>query len=145
MTKIKLIAAFASVFMFISCSGNAQENTKKANSSVNKIEVIDFHSSHRCTTCKAIESGAEYTIQKYFATEVKEGKMTFLTVNVDDEKNSAMAENFEAAGTALFLNVIVNGKERHIDLTDLAFTYGNDKEQFSKELKLKLETELGKL
>lgn len=26
-----------------------------------KIEVIDFHSTHRCKTCNAIEANAEYT------------------------------------------------------------------------------------
>ena len=67
---------------------------------------------------------------------------TFQVINVDEKKNEKIAENFEASGTALFLNVIRNGKETQINLTDFAFMNGNDKETFSKELKSKIGTEL---
>ena len=53
-----------------------------------------------------------------------------------------IAEKFEASGTALILNVIKNGKEKQIDLTEFAFMEGNDKDAFSKELKTKIDTEL---
>ena len=53
-----------------------------------------------------------------------------------------IAEKFEAAGTSLFLNVIKNGKETKIDLTDFAFMKGKDKASFSDELKIKLNKEL---
>ena len=42
----------------------------------------------------------------------------------------------------LFLNVVKNGKETKINLTDFAFMNGNDQESFSKELKNKINTEL---
>ena len=41
-----------------------------------------------------------------------------------------------------FINVIQNGKEKHIDLTDFAFMKDNQKEQFAKELKLAIENEI---
>ena len=37
---------------------------------------------------------------------------------MDEEENFKLAEKFEATGTALFLNVIVDGKETKIDLTE---------------------------
>ena len=57
-------------------------------------------------------------------------------------RNEEMEIKFEAAGTALFLNVIKDGKEKHIDLTDFAFMNGNDQTVFSKELKALIDTEL---
>ena len=68
--------------------------------------------------------------------------MINLTINVDDDKNYDMAEKYEATGTALFLNVIKEGKETHIDLTDFAFMEGKDQATFSEQLKEKIEKEL---
>ncbi len=127
-----------------SCNGQNNKTTA-SNQATSKIEVIDFYGTHRCVTCKAIEANAKYTVDTYFAAEKKNGTVVFKTINVDDDKNYKIAEQFEASGTALFLNVIKNGKETHIDLTDFAFMKGKDKASFSKELKAKIETELKKL
>jgi len=108
----------------------------------NKIEVIDFHSTNRCMTCNAIEANTKYTLEKYFADELKSGEITFQTINIDEKENYAMAEKFEAAGTSLFLNVIKSGKETQINLTNFAFMKGKDKLNFSKELKSKVNKQL---
>ena len=60
----------------------------------------------------------------------------------DDQKNEKIAEKFEASGTSLIINVIKNGKEKQINLTEFAFMNGNDQATFSKELKAKIDTEL---
>ncbi|WP_317173922.1 nitrophenyl compound nitroreductase subunit ArsF family protein [Tenacibaculum piscium] len=106
------------------------------------MEVLDFHSTHRCMTCNAIEANTKYTLNTYFAKELKENKITFQVINVDEKKNEKIAEKFEASGTSLILNVIKNGKETQINLTDFAFMNGNDQEAFSKELKDKINAEL---
>ena len=113
--------------------------------SENKIEVIDFHSTHRCMTCNAIESHTKYALDLYFPEELKNEKITFQTVNVDEEKNVEIAEKFQATGTSLFLNVIVDGKETQVDLTDFAFMEASDESVFVEKLKTKLETELAKI
>lgn len=128
----------------VSCEGEAQSD-KSTTIAGNRIEVIDFYGAHRCVTCEAIEASAKYTVDTYFADEQKKGIVVFKTVDVDDDKNYDMAEAFEAAGTALFLNVVKNGVETHIDLTDFGFSKGKNQEVFSEELKIKIEAELKKL
>jgi len=145
MKQFKFITVLAIILMLLSCIGQDKSKTIAANQSTSKIEVIDFHSTHRCMTCKAIEANTSYTLNTYFANELKKGKITFQVINVDKEENEAIAEKFEAAGTALFLNVVANGKESKIDLTDFAFMKGNEQKEFSNELKSKLDTELKKL
>lgn len=110
-----------------------------------KIEVIDFHSTHRCITCNAIELHTRYTLKKFFSDELKSGKITFQVINIDKEKNYKVAEKFEASGTSLFLNVISNGKERQVNLTDFAFMKGRQKDVFMDELKTTIEKELNTL
>ncbi len=139
---IKFFTVLAIGLILLACNGQDKNKTASLNSNISKIEVLDFHSTHRCMTCNAIEANARYTLDTYFSEEVKKGKITLQVVNVDLKENEAIAEKFEASGTSLFLNVIKNGKETKLDLTEFAFMNGNDQEAFSKELKAKIETEL---
>ena len=142
MKTIKFLTVLAISLIFTSCNGQDKSKTISSNDSSSKIEVIDFYGTHRCVTCKAIEASAKYTVDTYFADEQKKGTVVFKTVNVDEKENEKIAKRFEAAGTALFLNVIKDGKEKHIDLTDFGFSKGRNQEAFSKELKAKIDTEL---
>lgn len=113
--------------------------------SVNKIEVIDFHSTHRCITCKAIESNTKLVLETNFEKELKDGTISFQVVNVDDENNYKLAEKFQATGTGLFLNVISNGEEKQIDLTQFGFMYGKNTDEFTKRLTSRIEKQLSKI
>jgi len=142
--KMKYLKFLSIAFLavFTACQGQDNSKTITTTDVSTKIEVIDFYGAHRCVTCEAIEANAKYTVETYFQDEVEAGKVEFKTVNVDDETNYDIAERFEAAGTALFINVIKDGKEQHIDLTNFAFAKGRDKEAFSAELKEKIDAQL---
>lgn len=140
---IKFIAVLTMGLMLSACNGQTKKSTHpKTVASVSKVEVIGFHSTNRCMTCNAIEANTKYTLDTYFSEEMKANKITFQSINVDEKKNTQMAEKFEAAGTSLFLNVIKNGKEKNINLTNFAFMKGRDQATFSKELKAKIDSEL---
>lgn len=142
MNTFKIFTVLIFSLILTSCNGQTKSKSQTTNQSITKIEVLNFHSTHRCKTCNAIEANTKYTLSTYFSKELKEKKITNQVINVDEKKNEKLAEKFEAAGTALILNVVKNGKETKIDLTDFAFMKGNDKEAFSKELKAKIEKEL---
>ena len=145
MKQIKFLSILAFSLMLASCNGQTKSKTSTTTQSTSKIEVIDFHSTHRCMTCKAIEANTKFTLDKYFSKDVKDGNITFQVINVDEKENEKLAEKFEASGTALFLNVIKDGQEKQIDLTEFAFMEGNDQDTFSKQLKVKIENELKSL
>ncbi len=130
-----------SIFLF-SFIGKSQNKTTENQVKQNSIEVYDFHTTNRCVTCKAIEANTKYTLDTYFQEEVKNGTITLKVVNIDEEENYALAEKFQASGTSLFFNIISSGKEKQIDLTGFAFSYGKDKKLFSNKLKRKLEKQL---
>lgn len=139
-SKLFSILAFS---LFLLTANLKAQNANKT--MTDKIEVIDFHSTHRCITCNAIELHTRYTLKKFFSDELKSGKITFQVINIDKEKNYKVAEKFEASGTSLFLNVISNGKERQVNLTDFAFMKGRQKDVFMDELKTTIEKELNTL
>lgn len=91
------------------------------------IEVIQFHSGHRCVTCIKIEKLTRATLAKSYPA------VTFTLVNVDDRKNEKKAQQFEASGTALFLYNPKTGKKK--DLTEFAFLKAGNESAFDAELK----------
>ncbi|RED42224.1 hypothetical protein DFQ10_109119 [Winogradskyella eximia] len=139
---IKILVVLTVGLLLTACNGKNKSETQNLDQAISKIEVLDFHSTHRCMTCNAIETNTKFTLDTYFSDEMKADKITFQVINVDEKENEQIAEKFEASGTALILNVIKNGKETKIDLTEFAFMNGNDQDVFSKELKTKIDTEL---
>jgi hypothetical protein len=126
-----LSLAMLILLVFTACNSEAQ-NTKKAPpaSTNSTIEVIQFHSEHRCMTCNKIESLTRETLTSY-------KDISFSLVNVDDKKNKEKAEKFEATGTALYLYNAKTGKKK--DLTDFAFMNAGNKDKFIAGLKKEIE------
>ena len=129
-----------------SCDGNAQNNNQSTEKGENVIQVIDFHSTKRCLTCNAIEKQSLETIEKNFKNELGAGTIIFKTVNIDEEANFKLAEEFEASGTSLFINILVDGQSEKVDMTQFAFMNArNDSEKFEKGLVNELQKALQKL
>lgn len=130
--KILSISMFAFMaFMFTAFNTKAQQNKPTVATNKSTIEVIQFHSEHRCETCLKIEKLTRATLAGSFPA------VPFSLVNVDDKKNAKKAEQFEAAGTALYLYNPATGRKK--DLTDFAFMKAGDEKKFEAELKKYIE------
>lgn len=131
---------------FVACTGNAQNKDQSAAQDKNIIQVIDFHSTKRCLTCNAIEKQSRETIEKNFKDEFVDGTIIFKTVNIDEDANVQLAEEFEAPGTSLFINILVDGQSEKVDLTQFAFMNArSNKDKFEKGLVTELEKALKRL
>lgn len=131
MKKSILTSVFATLMLlFISYNGNAQNLKTQTKTTVSQtIEVIQFHSEHRCVTCLKIEELTKETLKSY-------PKISFKLFNVDDSKNKKIAEQFQAIGTSLFLYNPSTKKKK--DLTEFAFMNAGDKTKFIKELQAEI-------
>ncbi len=147
MKKLIYLMVLSFSIIFYSCgeSSAKKQKTDIPDLSKNKIEVIYFHAEHRCQTCLDIEKNTKYTLETYFPEQLKEGEITFRTFNVDKKENYAKSEEYEAFGSALFLNVIRNGTSKKINLTDFAFLNSSNKEKFTRDLKAEINKELKNL
>ena len=110
-----------------------------------KIEILDFHTAHRCKACISIEANTRETLNKFFSNEIKSGKLVFRLINADATENESIVDDYGAYGTSLFINVIKDGKENHIDLTNFAFKKEANKKVFMSELRTMIEKELKKI
>jgi rhodanese-related sulfurtransferase len=106
--------------------------------STSRIEIFAFHGTRQCETCKNMKANTKSTLDTYFANELKSGKIVYQVIDVDDPKNEKLAEKFEATGTALMVNKIVNGKDNIVDWSDFAFDKANNPKEFNPELKTKI-------
>lgn len=126
--KTKIIIVFTVFITFFSCKNEVKEEIKPIveNSKTTEIQLIQFHTEHRCVTCNNIEKLSKETIKENDA-------ISFVLYNVDDKKNEKLAEEFEATGTSLYL---YNSKTKAIkDLTEMAFMFAkNEGEKFKIEL-----------
>lgn len=131
MKKISLLS-FALVMIMGTWSCNAQTSKKdiKTNTSA-KVEAYYFHFSARCLTCKAVESEAKNNIENLYG-----GKVTFQSVNLDEESSKALAEKLKVDGQSLLL---VKG-ETKINLTNEGFLYArSNPEKFKAIIKEKVD------
>jgi hypothetical protein len=125
--KTKLVLLLV-VFAVFSCKKETKEEVQPTveNTKKTEVQLIQFHTEHRCITCNNIEKLSKETIQG-------NDKISFFLYNLDDEKNTAISEEFQATGTSLYL---YNSNTKNIkDLTEMAFMYAkNEGDKFKTEL-----------
>lgn len=126
--KTKIIILMTLFLTICFCKNEVKEKAKVAteNTIQTDVQLIQFHTEHRCITCNAIEKLSKETIKG-------NDKISFILYNVEDEKNAKVAEQFEATGTSLYL---YNSKTKATkDLTEMAFMYAkNEGDKFKTEL-----------
>ncbi len=106
----------------------------------NRLEVYCFHGTRQCETCKNMKANTRKVLDMYFADQLKDSSLVFAIVDVDDAQNGVLAEKFQATGTALMVNKVVNGKDSIVDWSDFAFEKANNEEAYIPELKKMLES-----
>ena len=125
MKTLKFIP-FLSMLLFVLLTNVVNAQTKSLVVAKTGVEIIQFHSEHRCVTCLKIEELTKEAIKSYKG-------MAFKLVNIDDAKNEKIAEKFEAAGTAVFIYNPKTGKKK--DMTDFAFMNAGNKTKFIEGMK----------
>jgi hypothetical protein len=116
----------------------AQDTTIKEekNIATTTVEAYYFHNTRRCATCLAVESVTKETLEGTYAEAMKNGLVTFHSLNIEDEENEALAKKLEISGQALLL--IKNGEK--MDLTNDAFMYASSNPE---KLKKKIQQFIG--
>jgi hypothetical protein len=131
MKHIRLLLAIASIIPFLSCNAQPSKKEVKATSvSSDKIEAYYFHFTARCATCMTIEAKARENLETLYPNQIKQGLLTFQSVNLDEASSKPLAEKLGVSGQTLLL---VKGDQK-INLTNEGFLYAVAKPEKFKEI-----------
>jgi hypothetical protein len=106
-----------------------------------RVDVVYFHRTQRCYSCRYVEAGTRDTVETYFSDELASGKLTFQVINVQDEENADIVKKYGAFTSSLFINTIRDGTDHIEEATDVYLLIGKD-EAFVMALKSKMEKSL---
>jgi len=136
----KLISTFSLILLMgiisvsaqccIGSTNNNSENSKVTcdeNQKSSEVKAYYFHFTRRCATCKAVESVSKEAIQEYYGN-----KVTFESINNDEDKNKSLINKYKINGQRL---LIIKG-DKKIDLTNEAFLNARtNPDKFKSKLK----------
>jgi len=105
-----------------------------------KVIAYYFHGTFRCTTCRTIEKYSKEAIEKYFANELRSGKLEFRPVNIEEPANKHFIQDYQLVTRSLVLSLMAaDGKEtKWKNLADVWQLVG-DKEKFFQYVKDEVE------
>src|SRR4030043_775551 len=131
MKTIRLLLGIALFIPFLSCNAqSSRKEVKTSDSNSDKIEAYYFHFTARCVTCRTIEAKAKENLEVLYPNQVKQGLITFQSVNLEEASSKPLAEKLGITGqTFLF----VKG-DKKINLTNDGFMYAVAKPEKFKEI-----------
>ena len=131
MKTTRLLLGVALLIPFLSCNVQSpKEEVKASDSNSDKIEAYYFHFTARCVTCKTIEAKAKENLEVLYPNQVKQGLITFQSVNLEEASSKPLAERLGVSGQTLLL---VKGDQK-INLTNDGFMYAVAKPEKFKEI-----------
>lgn len=86
-------------------------NIVEMSSNISKIEVIHFHGTNQCYSCKTVGAYAEETVNTYFTDEVKSGKITFAHINAELPENKDLVVKYEVTSASLWIGTYTNDRQ----------------------------------
>lgn len=117
-STLNLFLIIGVVISVTSCNGSSTEKiasekeTLVENINSDEVKAYYFHATRRCATCQAVENVSMQAIEEYYGD-----KVTFKSINRDEEKDNPLLKEYKVNGQTL---LIVRGNEK-VDLTNDAF------------------------
>jgi len=105
------------------------------------VEVIYFHRTQRCYSCRYAGDTTKYAVETYYSQELANGKLVFKTLNLQDPANAAIVEKYGAYTSSLFINEIKDGTDHIEAVTDIWLLIGKD-EAFVNLIRSEIESVL---
>jgi len=107
-----------------------------------KLAVYNFHSTARCYSCQTLGRLVADLMAEKYSQEINEGKIDYRQINVDLPENKEIAKKYQATGSSLYINQIINGQDNITQDTNV-WRYISDEAQFKKYLGDKIDSSLG--
>jgi len=122
-------------------ANDGHPNSNNSTGPADRVDVVYFHRTQQCYSCRYAEEGTNYTAANYFADELASGKLVFQSLDVQGSQNAAIVQKYGAYGSQLFINTVKDGIDHIEQVTDIWLVIGKD-EAFVEVVKSKIEESL---
>jgi heme/copper-type cytochrome/quinol oxidase subunit 2 len=142
-TVIPIVVICLSVWLVLAYgpSPATPPNSNNSSGAADRVDVAYFHRTQQCYSCRYAEEGTRHTVETYFKDELTNGKVTFQSVDVQDEANTEIADKYGAYTSSLFINAVKDGNDNIEQVTDIWLVIGDD-EAFVELVKGRIEKSL---
>lgn len=133
-----IVISVSVLFLLISCKQSVvQKEQESAATERNDVEVYYFHKTERCATCRAVEAEARKNVEMLYPELYSTGKITFTSLNIDEDAGRMMGDQFGVLGQTL---LIVSG-DKKVNITHEGFMYAEGKpDKFMSVIKEKVDS-----
>jgi len=107
-----------------------------------KLEVYYFHRTARCYSCKTVGQYIREVIEQKYSEQLKNGVIDFRELNVELPENKEISKKYQASGSSLFINRIINNGD-NIEQDTNVWRLLNNEIQFKNYLENKINFYLG--
>lgn len=76
-----------------------------------KLEIYYFHRTVRCYSCRTVGQYVREVIEQKYTKQLKNGVIDFRELNVELLENKEIAKKYQASGSSLFINRIINNRD----------------------------------
>lgn len=118
-------------------SGPAVRSASLPPAQADRVDVVYFHRTQRCYSCQWMGDQTLWTVQTYFGQELSSGRVVFRDVDVQQPENAALAKQYNAYGSSLYLNYVKGGQDHIAQAADL-YPFIGDQPRFTGQLRAKI-------
>jgi hypothetical protein len=76
-----------------------------------RLDFVYFHPKKRCALCMNLEMLTRLFLEDNYKDALTNGKITFTSYELEDQKNAALVKEYGALSSQLFIDIVVDGKE----------------------------------
>jgi hypothetical protein len=105
----------------------------------NTVIAYYFHGNFRCYNCFTIEQYSKEAIEKYFPEQLKNGKLAFTVINIDQPENEHFIKEYQLYTRSLVVAEFKNGKQVKWTNLDKVWNYIKDRDAFYNYVKTEIE------
>jgi hypothetical protein len=118
--------------ILISSSPAEQKTALKRFNRADKVIAYYFHGNYRCASCTKMEKYSRDAITMYFDKEIKQGVISFKTVNTDLSENKHFLQDYQLYTKSLVLIAVKNNKTLKWKNLEKTWQHLNSKNDFYK-------------
>jgi hypothetical protein len=96
----------------------------------NRVEVYYFYGNVRCPTCRRMEEYSRKAVEEGFSREIKDGKVLFAALNIDEPLNEHFIRDYQLHTKSLIVASYADGRETGYTNLTLIWNYVRAEEQF---------------